>query len=91
MSLYHNRQGLDCLIRALQNYLDEARAEAERRPLQPFPALKEAESDLEHLQQLLRELPRPCIFCVHSVFTARPLSVTLISTCLSQRVRSPLL
>ena len=46
MSLYHNRQGLDCLIRALQNYLDEARAEAERRPLQPFPALKEAESDL---------------------------------------------
>jgi hypothetical protein len=62
MSLYHNRQGLDCLIRALQNYLDEARAEAERRPLQPFPAQKEAESDLEHLQQLLRELPRPSIF-----------------------------
>ena len=49
MPLYHNLQGLDCLIRALQHYIDEARAEAERRPLQPFPALKEAESDLEHL------------------------------------------
>ena len=73
MSLYHNRQGLDCLIRALQNYLDEARAEAERRPLQPFPALKEAESDLEHLQQLLRELPRPSIFLrAFSIFCPTP-------------------
>ena len=62
MSLYHNRQGLDCLIRALQNFIDEARAEAERFPLRPYPALKEAESDLEHLQQLLRELPRTSSF-----------------------------
>ena len=61
MSLYQNRQGLDCLIRAQQNLIDETSTQAARFPLRPFPILEDAESDLEHLQRLLRKLPRPSI------------------------------